>query len=275
MDELSETVSNAYIELRLFLNSIFLPKKTMLIIGKMKLADVIHHDYNLVPVINRFGISLGFGDSTINEICTDKNINSGFLLTILNTFHDKQYFSQEYFKSFSTETIIKYLRKAHAYYLEKKIPEIKQLIHQLGEMREGNKNTIQLIANFFDEYASEFSKHVQREEEVVYPYVLRLENSLLNKNKQDRTSTEIEDYSISNYEESHEDIEEKLFDLKNLLIKYLPSNIDDNSLFEENSYLLLREIFVLEKELNEHSRIEDLILVPKVEEMEKLVKTQN
>jgi len=246
----------------------------MLIIGKMKLADVIHHDYNLVPVINRFGISLGFGDSTIEEICTNKNINTGFLLTILNTFHDKQYFSQEYFKSFSTETIIKYLRKAHAYYLEKKIPEIKQLINQLGEMSEGNKKTIKLIADFFDEYAAEFSKHVEREEKVVYPYVLRLENSILDKNNTDEMSPEIGDYSISNYEESHEDVEEKLLDLKNLLIKYLPPIDNSSDLFQETSYLLLREIFVLEKELNEHSRIEDLILVPKVEEMEKLIKNQ-
>ena len=246
----------------------------MLIIGKMKLADVIHHDYNLVPVINRFGISLGFGDSTIEKICADKKINSGFLLTILNTFHDKQYFSQEYFKSFSAETIIKYLRKAHAYYLDRKIPEIKQLIQRLGEMSKGNKKTIKLIADFFEEYATEFSKHVEREEKVVYPYVLSLENSIFNNNT-NRKSAEIGDYSISHYEESHEDIEEKLFDLKNLLIKYMPSANGDSGLFEENSYLLLREIFVLEKELNEHSRIEDLILVPKVEEMEKLLKTQN
>ncbi len=35
----------------------------------MKLADVIHHDFSLIPVINRFGIQLGFGDSTIEEIC--------------------------------------------------------------------------------------------------------------------------------------------------------------------------------------------------------------
>jgi regulator of cell morphogenesis and NO signaling len=246
----------------------------MLIIGKMKLADVIHHDYNLVPVINRFGISLGFGDNTIEEICADKKINSGFFLTILNTFHDKQYFSQEYFKSFSAETIIKYLRKAHAYYLDRKIPEIKQLIHQLGEMSKGNKETIKLIADFFDGYASEFSKHVEREEKVVYPYALLLGNSILDKNNAETKSSEIGNYSISLYEENHEDIEEKLYDLKNLLIKYMPSASGDIGLFEENTYLLLREIFVLEKELNEHSRIEDLILVPKVREMEKLLKTQ-
>jgi regulator of cell morphogenesis and NO signaling len=46
----------------------------------MKLADVIHHDFNLIPVINRFGIQLGFGDGTIEQICKEfsavKNIES-------------------------------------------------------------------------------------------------------------------------------------------------------------------------------------------------------
>ncbi len=34
-----------------------------------KLVSVIHKDHSLLPVINRLGIKLGFGDLTIGEIC--------------------------------------------------------------------------------------------------------------------------------------------------------------------------------------------------------------
>lgn len=247
----------------------------MLIVGEMKLSDIIHHDYTLVPVINRFDIQLGFGDTTIEEICKVKNINLGFFLTILNTFHDSQYFPKEYLKSFPSIVLIKYLRKAHISYVEEKIPEINGLITSLSKLSSGNKKTLDLISNFFKEYSDEFGAHIEREEKIVYPYVLKLERNIGNSGNDALLIKEMDMYSISNYEQDHEDIEEKLFDLKNLLIKYLHAETDESRLFEETSYLLLRELFVLEKELREHSRIEDLILVPKVEEMEKLIRSRN
>lgn len=246
----------------------------MLIVGEMKLSDIIHHDYTLVPVINRFDIQLGFGDITIEEICKTKKINLGFFLTILNTFHDPQYFPMEYLKSFPAIVLIKYLRKAHKSYLEEKIPEIKKMIARLSELSSGNKKTLNLISNFFNEYSKEFGSHIEREENVVYPYVLKLESNIDNSGNDKSMLEEMDLYSISNYEQDHEDIEEKLFDLKNLLIKYLHVETDESRMFEDTSYLLLRELFVLEKELREHSRIEDLILVPKVEEMEELIKAR-
>ena len=114
----------------------------------MKLADVIHHDFSLVPVINRFGIHLGFGDGTIGEICEDKAVNTEFFLTILNTYHDAQYFPKKHLQSFHSATLIEYLRKAHQFYLEQKIPEIKNLICKLTEESGQNKNTYQLAVIF-------------------------------------------------------------------------------------------------------------------------------
>jgi regulator of cell morphogenesis and NO signaling len=37
-----------------------------------RMAEVIHNNYLLLPVINRFGIQLGFKDKTIEEICMEK-----------------------------------------------------------------------------------------------------------------------------------------------------------------------------------------------------------
>ena len=246
----------------------------MLIVGEMKLSDVIHHDYTLVPVINRFDIQLGFGDGTIEEICQEKDINLGFFLTIINTFHDQQYFPMEYLKSFPAKVLIKYLRKAHIFYLETKIPEIHKLIDSLMELGKNNRKTISLIQKFFDDYVGEFTSHVEREEKVVYPYVIKLENAIEKLHNDVSFMEEMKTYSISNYEDDHEDIEEKLFDLKSLLIKYLHIEDDNSEVFQEISYKLLRELFVLEKELNEHSRIEDLILVSKVEDMENQFKSR-
>ncbi len=237
----------------------------------MKLADVIHHDFNLIPVINRFGIQLGFGDGTIDQICKERNVNVAFFLTILNTYHDPQYFPKKHLQSFPANALVTYLHRAHEYYLEQKIPEIKELITKLtDESYNEHKNDFKLALNFFEEYERELTAHIDREEESVYPYVIDLEKVIDSGTDPDQILARMQAYSITDYENEHENVEEKLYDLKNLIIKYLPSVQKDAI-----SYKILLELFDLEKDLREHARIEDMILVPKVEAMEFTIKKMN
>jgi regulator of cell morphogenesis and NO signaling len=229
----------------------------------MKLADVIHHDHNLVPVINRFGIRLGFGDKTIAEICAEKQVNIGFFITIINAFHDSQYFPKQHLQSFPASMLVDYLRKTHQYYIEDKIPEIEALIRKMTANAKSNEQPYLLAQNFFAEYKNELITHIEREEKRVYPYAIALEEAVKTGLVSDALLQQLNSYSITEYEAEHENIEEKLFDLKNIIIKYLPALSDD-----QLSFHILDDLFMFEKDLNEHARIENMILIPKVEAME-------
>lgn len=244
--------------------------KDMLIQKDMKLADVIHHDHNLVPVINRFDIYLGFGDKTIEELGIEQGLNLEFFLTILNAYHDHQYFPKKHLQSFPASLLIDYLNKSHHYYLDEKIPEIEALINNLEEKTDLDTETFLLLRNFFKGYKTELTNHIENEEKRVYPYVRKLEKMIEANKISDELKKEMASYSITDYEEEHDDVEEKLLDLKNIIIKYLPISEDDKPY-----YNILRELYTLENDLNDHSRIEDLILVPKVEAMEFTIKSMN
>jgi len=239
----------------------------MLIEKDMKLADVLHHDHNLIPVISRFGIKLGFGENTIEEICAAQQLDSDFLLTILNTFHDPRYFANRHLKSFPVRLLISYLKETHKNYLNERLPYIALLINQLILEASDHKTAYQLLLDFFVEYKKELTRHIEREEKVVYPYVLHLETAINAGIAPIELLHQATTYSITDYEAEHENVEEKLFDLKNIILKYLPPTTDQNLCFT-----ILHELFILEKDLNEHARIEDTILVPKVEEMESEIK---
>lgn len=238
----------------------------MLLEKEMKLADVIHHDYNLIPVISRFGIMLGFGDANIESICIKNEINVDFFLTILNAFHDPQYLDNNYLQSFSVSQLIEYLRKTHNYYLQNKIPEIESLISDMASELEVDEGSHKLLQKFFEEYKNELIKHIEKEENLVYPYILNLEKALSAKEVSSELISQIKKDSIRSYEEEHDNVEEKLMDLKNIIIKYLPSSES-----QQSRYKLFKELTVLEKDLIDHARMEDLVLVPKVEILEKLV----
>lgn len=243
----------------------------MLFEKNMKLSDVIHHDYNLVPVISRFGIFLGFGDGTIEHICKEKDININFFLVILNSFHDSKYLNKKYLQNFQPSLLIEYLRKTHNYYLNNKIPEIENLISLMYDYKEINKQSHSLLQKFFNEYKIELIKHIEREEHNIYPLVLDLEKAIDGNKVTTNLLSTINSYPISSYLDEHENVEEKLTDLKNILIKYLPPSTEA-MLPQRNRYKLVKELFVLEKDLADHGVIEDTIMVPKVKLMELQVK---
>ena len=94
---------------------------------------------------------------------------------------------------------------------------------------------------------------------VVFPYVLNLHERI----KNGEHKNQLKEYSVIEYRDHHNDIEEKLEDLKKLLIKYLPEKSD--RIIRRK---LLFSLFELEYDLNVHSQIEEHILIPLVEKME-------
>jgi regulator of cell morphogenesis and NO signaling len=236
----------------------------MLITADMKMADLIHLDFQLLAVIQRIGIPLGFREKTIDEICKDNLVDTDFFLQITNAFHDKDFFPKDKFFEFKPEWLVNFLKRTHQCILEHKIPEIETKIEELVDDLKETTSNYKLIKNFFTEYIRELSEHMGLEENMVFPYILELSASLEAKSRTENFKHHFSEYSIQRYLEDHNDIEEKLYDLKNILIKYLPPPTDS---CKYNS--LLFEIFKLEKELQDHSKLEDKVLIPKVKMMEK------
>lgn len=239
----------------------------MLFTKKNKMADLIHQNYQLLPIFNRFNIQLGFGDKSVAEICSEQGVNPDFFLEIVNSFNNKDYFPQSQLKTFSLKLIIDYIKKSHDYYLEFKIPQIEKLLcNFISQSEPENSKHIGLLEKFFKEYKEEFDAHIRNEDDVVHPYVLTLEKAY-NENKITEAHRRlVEVNSINHYADEHDNIEEKLYDLKNLIIKYLPPSKDSHL-----TNALLIELFRLERDLNDHARIEDKVLIPKVQELEKII----
>jgi regulator of cell morphogenesis and NO signaling len=217
----------------------------------MPMAEVIHLNYLLLQVMARFDIRLGFGNQTVEEVCRNHNVNPEFFLEIVNSYHDPEYFPD----------------KELQHYLDVKIPEIESLILSLvNNSGIENKEKLMLLDRFFKEYKQELIAHVEREENRVMPYVLEIEDAYLSGSANEKMLQKIKSYSIDDFADEHDNMEVKLFDLKNIIIKFLPPV--KNIVVCEN---ILTELFRLEKDLNNHARIEDKVLIPKVREMEEAI----
>ena len=219
-----------------------------------KIIDLVEANYHLLPVINRFGINLGNKDKSLETICLSQNINIDFFLVIVNTFYNEEYFPETELKSFPPTLIIDYLRKTHQHYIDYELPKLESLLKQLIKSNRTEIHQLDLIDQFYLKYKEELLLHIGEEEQEVFPYI----NSLVEKNRGNIR------YSIHSFEKEHSNVDIKLSDLKNLIVKYIEPVYDNNIC---NEFLIT--LYRFEKDIKDHARIEDKILIPMVVELEK------
>lgn len=223
-------------------------------IESSKMIDMINEDGRLLSTTSRFGISFGFGNQSIAQACAANGIDTKTFLAVVNFIAEENFdISTQTIENLSVETVINYLKNAHNYFLGYKLPSIRNKLHEAITSSNQSEAYKWVLIRFFDDYVLEVRKHMDYEDKTLFPYV-----SLLIKGHKEKN------YNVQIFEEHHTEVDSKLAELKNILIKYYPS--------EGNNYLLNEVIYDLlacEKDLITHNNVEDYFFVPIVEAIEK------
>ena len=218
-----------------------------------KMISLIRDNYDLLQMLGSFGISLGFGDKTVQETCEDNHVDTYTFLAVVN-FTINGYGEFESDDQISVPTLMHYLDASHAYFLDFQLPFIRrELVESLNE----DDSLARLIMRFYDEYAHEIRRHMMYEQKTLFPYV----NSLLEGNPAN-------DYNVMTFSKHHGATDKKLRELKLLIIKYLPQDGLHNNLLTAT----LHDIYDNEAWLKQHAQVEDCIFVPAIRRLEQATK---
>lgn len=218
----------------------------------MKLADLLLSNYRLLYVFPYFDISLGFGETTVNQACQEREMSSDFFLLVCNVYTYADYVPNEsVLKKISAHEMITYLRKSHQDYIDNRIPHIINHVYELVSFIP--KSHGDMLVEFCKKYREDVTSHFRHEEEVVYPYILDAANGVKSlPHKVDR------DHNL------RYNLETALHDLKNIIIKYIPQNSE----IEKTRTNVLIYLFLFEADLNAHTRLENKILMSLIEYIE-------
>ena len=224
-----------------------------------KMESLITTNYRLLNMLSRFGISLGVGDKSVEEVCRLNSVDCNTFLAVVNLFNNPD--APQENPLFSVGELINYLQKSHTYYLDYRLPAIRVALEKA--IAGGGKEMQYLILNYFDDYASEVARHMNQENEEVFPYLRRLMESVEGGSPlQGGKNPHI-------FSEQHNSIDVRLGELIDIIVKYYPGGATN----ELNT--VLYDIFVCQQDLESHNLIEDVLLVPKVKEMEESLKESN
>ena len=221
-----------------------------------KMISLIRDNYDLLQSLGSFGISLGFGDKTVQETCEDNNVDTYTFLAVVN-YTINGYGEFEADEQISVQTLMHYLEASHAYFLDFQLPFIRR---ELQESLNEDDSLARLILRFYDEYAHEIRRHMQYEQKTLFPYV----NTLLE-------GQPANDYNVETFSKHHGAADKKLRELKLLIIKYLPQD----GLHNNQLTATLHDIYDNEEWLRQHAQVEDHIFVPAIRRLEQMTKQQD
>lgn len=208
-----------------------------------KMISLISNDYRLLQVLSRFGIQLGFGDKTVEEVCHDAGVDCNTFLTIVN-FLNREDPENPDISGLSLPSLLHYLKQSHIYFLDFYLPSIRRKL--LDGIKLNDSDVSFLIIKLFDEYVEGVREHMEEEERHLFKQVEALIEG------QALTEKEIPAYS-----HHHEEVGSKLRELKNIIIRFCPTNSNANLL-----NAALYDIYRCEEELEGHCKIEDMLLLP-------------
>ena len=219
--------------------------------ANMKVADLVEANYRLLGVLARVGIDGCLGEKTVGDLCAQNGLDPDtvILLCEVYTFPNFKPTPEQLHRSHVGD-ILRYLHQSHDYYLSRALVLMEEAVSRLLEPCTAAQRKV--VWEFFSGYKTELKSHFGFEEQEVIPYVQDL---IIGRQRSG--------FSIDRFEENHSNIDEKLSDFKNLVMKSLPSVCDNQARIE-----LLQHVFVLQKDLKCHTWIEDNVLVPMVRLLE-------
>ncbi|MDE7414586.1 MAG: helix-turn-helix transcriptional regulator [Muribaculaceae bacterium] len=215
-----------------------------------KLCDVILAEPSVIQVINRFGVFLGVGDSTIKTISIDHDINIDLFLSVLNTYMNRNYFPDKRVDSDFLPGLIDYLEKTDLYYKEILLPNIERHFSFLISKSEQNveNSNLHLLQGFFWEVREEMLHVIERDITIWFP--------LIDKCIQDKNTEKMNVEDVPFPFDNHL-LEEKIGDLINFFVIHLKGDYNHNL-----CVAVVSALATLEKDVKQNNRIRDRILKP-------------
>ncbi len=218
----------------------------MLLHPSTRLADVIIEQPQVLPVLNRFGIRLGVGRDTIAQICENHALDTRFVLTILNTYLNDEYFPERHLLEFDIAQIVKYLRLTLEYYSTIQVPNIERHFSSFVA-RSGSHNNLDVFSQMWESVKADLQAFIDHDLRLWYDHI----DALLDHRPMPAAGNGFE------VKLNGDGVEELLSDLINMLVTELRGDYNANLGYA--TIVALKDLLV---DFRQNHRIRELILKP-------------
>ncbi len=238
-------------------------------LSRKTVAEIVGENYRAAEVFRRYGIDFCCGgQAKVADVCARKGIDLGRLQTELHEALNQPPEPSMDFKSWSLPLLTNYIEERHHTYVRNKVPMLLQYSEKVAKVHGQAHPEVVQLAHMVEELASELMAHLRKEEQVLFPYVRQLAQA----EKEGRMLSAPPFGSVKQpirvMEHEHDRAGELMKEMRALTNGFQPPEYACNTW--RVLYQLLDEF---ERDLHMHVHLENNLLFPKVEALEKALVT--
>jgi regulator of cell morphogenesis and NO signaling len=227
------------------------------------IGQMVAEDYRTAQIFKNHKIDFCCkGNRTLQEVAEKKGLDLDSLVQELDTVQNQNQSDQPDFKTWPLDLLADYIEKKHHRYVEQQIPILKQYLTKLCKVHGERHPELHEIFEHFNASAGELAMHMKKEELVLFPWIRKMVSNPTNEQPHFGTVKN----PIKMMMEEHDNEGERFRRIAELSNDYTPPADACNTY--RVAFSLLQEF---EEDLHRHIHLENNILFPKAEILEKKV----
>jgi regulator of cell morphogenesis and NO signaling len=227
------------------------------------LSEIVTGNIKSAIVFEEFGLDFCCrGNRTLQEACTEKNIDAKKVLTHLNNLKDNGNGHQQA-NDWSLDFLVDYIINNHHLYVRRMIPVISLHSDKVASVHCSKHPETLRIADLFLAVREELEMHMMKEERILFPYIKELHAARENNIELTPPPFGSIQNPIKMMELEHTSAGDALYQIRELSNNY--AHPDDACNTFKALYSELKEF---QEDLHKHIHLENNILFPKSIELE-------
>lgn len=227
-------------------------------------GEIVKLDFRAADVFSSYGIDFCCGGKiSVAEACANSGIDEIIVLSELEALKNLQGSAVHDFDSWNIGFLADYIIHTHHQFVTKAIPQILPLAQKVADVHGEHHPEVIRINELFNDLANELLSHMQKEEQILFPYIKKLAVDSTAGNCTEGSCFGTVAGPISVMEQEHENAGVILKELFRLSDGYTPPEDACNTF-----RVLYGKLKEFEDDLHRHIHLENNILFPKAVELE-------
>ena len=231
--------------------------------AQAKVGEIVSDNFRTARIFEEFGIDFCCGGNiSIEEACVRSEVDLQTLLPKLEELVNLSDPDSSYINSLDLDELCDYIERRHHSYVREHIHFIEQKLQKLCEVHGDHHPELFEVRELFNGAALNLSRHMQKEEEELFPYISQL---TIQKNEGNGTTQAGGKIlpTIGELEDEHQ-VEGERF----RKISYITSSYNTPADGCHTYRVCYQELGEFEKDLHRHIHLENNILFIKAMKME-------
>jgi regulator of cell morphogenesis and NO signaling len=222
------------------------------------LKEIVKHNFHAAAIFEKY--SLDFccrGGKTIGEACKESGLDPAIVVSDLMQLSSDGQPTDQRFAEWDPEFLVSYIVNNHHAYVKKMIPVLNIHTQKIASVHGQNHPEVIKIAAHFSAVAEELLQHMQKEEKVLFPYIVSMLQAKKNGSALSASPFGTVANPIKMMEAEHQNAGDELYAVRALSGGYTVP--EDACTTYRVTYQELQDF---ERDLHQHVHLENNILFP-------------